>query len=408
MARENCIIIGASHAAAQVAPNLRKDGWDGGISVMGNEYFLPYHRPPLSKAFLTGDKSFDNILIRQPAIYQSTSIRFTLGVQVTGIDRENKQLELDDHEIVPYDKLVLAAGARVRKIPVPGADLQGVFYMREINDVQQIKRYTGTGKKAVIVGGGYIGLETAASLRILGMDVTVIEALPRVMQRVTAPELSSFFTRIHTEEGVNIVTGVGVERFEGEKEVKSVVCGNGDVYDADLVVVGIGIVPNTDLAEAAGLEVNNGIVVDEYCRTSDQDILAAGDCTMHYNPIYDRHIRLESVQNAVDQASVVASTICGDLKPYNALPWFWSDQFDLKLQIAGLSEGYDQVVVRGDIHSGRSLSAFYLKEGRIIAVDAINKPQDFMLGKRFITEKIAVDQDRLADENAPLKELLNN
>jgi 3-phenylpropionate/trans-cinnamate dioxygenase ferredoxin reductase subunit len=406
MSKENCIIVGASHAAAQVAPKLRQGGWQGGISILGNEYFLPYHRPPLSKAFLSGGKSFDDILIRQPAIYKSSNVRIALGVEVTSIDRGNKTLILDDQEVFPYDKLVLTVGARVRRLNIPGIDLPGVFYLRDIDDVQRIKRYAGADRKAVIVGGGYIGLETAASLRQLGMEVTVIEAMPRILQRVTAPEISAFYHRIHTEEGINILTDVGVEAIEGEKDVQSVVCNNGQVYPADLVVVGVGIVPNTELAEEAGLEVDNGIVVDEYCRTSDHDILAAGDCTSHYNPIYDRQIRLESVQNAVDQASVVADTLCGNPKPYNALPWFWSDQFDLKLQIAGLSQGYDQVVVRGDIENSRSFAAFYLKDNKILAVDAVNRPQEFMLGKRLITQGVEVDSSQLEDDSFKLKDLL--
>ena len=406
MAKERCIIVGASHAAAQVAPTLRQQGWEGSIAVIGNEYFLPYHRPPLSKDFLAGKKSIDDILIRQPAVYQKSKIQFILGLNAQGIDRDNKQLLLDDGEHIAYDKLVLTVGARVRKIDIPGSDLRGVFYLRDINDVQQIKSYSGKAKNAVIVGGGYIGLETAASLRKLGMSVTVLEAMPRVLQRVTAPEVSEFYTRVHQEEGVNIVTDAQVAGIKGEKNAESVELKNGDSYPADLVIIGVGVVPNTEIAESAGLEVNNGIVVDEYARTTDHDILAAGDCTSHYNPIYERQLRLESVQNALDQATIAALTICGKPKPYSALPWFWSDQFDLKLQIAGLSQEYDSVVIRGDIEGSRSFAAFYMKGNRILAVDAINRPQEFMLGKRLITEKIEVDADKLRDTEFALKGLL--
>ena len=406
MSKEKCVIVGASHAAAQVAPALRQQGWEGSITIIGNEYFLPYHRPPLSKDFLSGSKNIDNIMIRPPAIYQKSAIRFALGMTVESIDRNKKFLMLEDGHPVPYDKLVLTVGARVRKIDIPGTDLQGVFYLRDLNDVQQIKHFTGQEKKAVIVGGGYIGLETAASLRSLGMDVTVLEAMPRVLQRVTAPEVSEFYARIHQEEGVNIVTDTQVESIDGEKDVEAVVCSDGTRFDADLVIIGVGVIPNTELAESAGLTVDNGIVVDEYARTSDPDVLAAGDCTSHWNPIYQRQIRLESVQNALDQATVAASSICGNLKAYSALPWFWSDQYDLKLQIAGLNQGYTDVVVRGDINSGRSFAAFYLKDDTILAVDAVNSPREFMLGKKLIINKTNVDVRKLRDENIALKELV--
>lgn len=406
MTTQKCIIVGASHAAAQLAPALRQQGWEGSITIIGNEYFLPYHRPPLSKDFLSGAKSLDDLMIRPPATYEKSKIRIVLGATVDKIDRANKQIVLDDGSRADYDKLVLTTGARVRKIPIPGSDLPGVFYLRDINDVQKIKQFTGKAKNAVIIGGGYIGLETGASLRKLGMDVTVLEAMPRILQRVTAPEVSEFYARVHEEEGVKIVTEAQIEGIEGEKDVERVVMKNGDSYPAELVIIGVGVMPNVELAEEAGLKVDNGIAVDEFAQTSDENILAAGDCTSHYNPIYDRNIRLESVQNAVDQSTIAAKTICGKPEAYNALPWFWSDQFDLKLQIAGLSQGYTDVIIRGDIKNSRSFAAFYLKDGQLLAVDAVNKPQEFMIGKRLITGKIAIDATKLADEQIPMKELL--
>lgn len=406
MASNRCIIVGASHAAAQVAPTLRQHGWEGSITIIGNEYFLPYHRPPLSKDFLSGTKSIENIMIRPPAVYEKAGIRFALGTTVDGIDRDNKCLILDDGHPVPYDKLVLTVGARVRKVDIPGIDLEGVFYLRDINDVQQIRHFTDKAKSAVIVGGGYIGLETASSLRKLGMEVTVLEAMPRVLQRVTAPEVSNFYSRIHSEEGVNIVTDTQVEAIVGDNDVEAVVCSDGTRYPADLVVVGVGVIPNTELASSAGLAVDNGIVVDEYARTSDEDILAAGDCTSHFNPIYGRQMRLESVQNAIDQATVAAKTVCGELQSYSALPWFWSDQYDLKLQIAGLNQGYTDVVIRGDIEGSRSFAAFYLRDDKLLAVDAVNRPKEFMLGKKLIAGDIDVDVTLLGDDSVELKEML--
>jgi 3-phenylpropionate/trans-cinnamate dioxygenase ferredoxin reductase subunit len=406
MSKDHCVIVGASHAGAQLAPSLRKAGWEGRITVIGEEPWLPYHRPPLSKAYLADDKSVDDILIRHAPVYEKAGIEFLLGTRVARIDRDARNLQLNNGEGVPYDKLALAVGSRVRTIPIPGVELEGVQYLRTIRDVEEIKRFVSKGGKAVIVGGGYIGLETASALRKLGVEVVVLETMDRVLERVTAPELSAFYTRIHGEEGVKIVTGVSAERISGDTRVRSVHCSDGSSYDADLVIIGIGIVPNTEIAEEAGLEVNNGIVVDEFARTSDHDIVAAGDCTYHYCPTYQRHMRLESVQNATDQAIVAANTTCGALNEYNALPWFWSDQYDLKLQIAGLSQGYDEVVIRGDISRSRSIAAFYLKEGRLIAVDAVNKPQEFMLGKRLILAGAEPERGMLADENVSMKEFL--
>ena len=403
---ETCVIIGASHAAAQLAPTLRQEGWQGRIIIVGDEPYMPYHRPPLSKTFLSGEKSLEDINIRPPIIYEKAEIEFMLNTRIESIDRDNKKLSLDSGGTLEYNKLALTTGSRVRKVDLPGIDLEGVYYLRDVNDVEKIKAYVAAGKKAVIVGGGYIGLETAAVLRKSGMEVSVLEMMERVLQRVTAPEVSAFYDRIHSEEGVNIYCGVGVSAIEGETKVSKVICSDGSEYAADLVVVGVGIVPNVELAEAAGLEVNNGIVVDEFARTSDADIVAAGDCTMHHNALYDRDIRLESVQNATDQARVAALTLCRKEKAYAALPWFWSDQYDLKLQIAGLSQGYDEVIVRGDRENSRSFAAFYLKDGVVISVDAVNKPPEFMVGKRLINGKVKVDKTKLADNSVSMKELI--
>jgi 3-phenylpropionate/trans-cinnamate dioxygenase ferredoxin reductase component len=403
---QTCVIIGASHAAAQLAPTLRQEGWEGRIIVIGDEPYIPYHRPPLSKTFLSGEKALDDIYIRPQIVYEKAEIEFLLNTRVDAIDRERKTLALNNGESLGYDKLALTVGSRVRKVDLPGVELDGIYYLRDANDAEQIKSKVAAGKKAVIVGGGYIGLETAAVLRKLGMQVTVLEMMERVLQRVTAPEVSEFYDRIHKEEGVNICCGIGVSAFEGQGDVEKVICSNGNTFDATLVVVGVGILPNVELAEAAGLQVNNGIVVDEYARTSDADIVAAGDCTFHHNALYDRDIRLESVQNATDQARVAAMTLCGKEKAYDALPWFWSDQYDLKLQIAGLSQGYDEVIVRGDRENSRSFAAFYLKDGVVISVDAVNKAPEFMMGKRLISGKVKVDKVQLADENVSMKELI--
>jgi len=401
----NCLIIGASHAAAQLAPSLRQSGWEGKILVIGDEPHIPYHRPPLSKDFLAGKKQMADIRIRPEEVYQKAGIEFLLGQRVAAVDRDRKRVRLDDGEELPYDQLALTVGSRVRQVDLPGVDFPGVHYLRTAKDVEAIRTRVAVGAHAVIVGGGYIGLETAAVLRSGGMNVTVVEMMERVMQRVTAPEVSAFYTRVHREEGVDIRCNLGVAAFEGQGRVEAVRCGDGTRLPADLVIIGVGIVPNVELARDAGLKVENGIVVDQHARTSDPAIVAAGDCTWHHNPIYDRWLRLESVQNATDQARVAADTLCGKSTPYNALPWFWSDQYDLKLQIAGLSQGYDEVVTRGERDQGRSFAAFYLKQGRVIAVDAVNRPPEFMTGKKLITEARAVDKVRLADAAVPMREL---
>ena len=405
MSNQVCLIIGASHAAAQLATSLRQEGWQGQITMMGDEPYLPYHRPPLSKTFLAGDKEIDDLLIRPASFYDKSAIHFKQG-RVTHIDRQQQKITLNDDTQLNYDKLALCLGARVRRAGLTGENLAGVHYLRNIADIQAIKPYVVQGKRAVIIGGGYIGLETAASLKKLGMDVVVLEMAERVLQRVTAPEMSEFYTRIHQQQGVAIYTQMTVSEIVGEEQVRAVKCADGREFLADLVIIGIGVVPNVELAEQAGLEVNNGIVVDEFGQTNDANIVAAGDCANHFNAIYGRRMRLESVPNASDQAKSAAAAICGVHKPYKSLPWFWSDQYDLKLQIAGLSQGYDQVVIRGDSLNGRSFAAFYLQQGKLIAADCINRPQEFMLSKKIIAENLAIDAARLVDESIPVKELV--
>ena len=402
---ENFIIVGASHAASMLAPSLRQQGWQGRILVVGAEASIPYHRPPLSKDYLAGAKTLDEILIRPAKVYEKSEVEFILNTSVESIDRDNKTVRLSNNETLSYDKLALTVGSKVRKVNLSGVDLDGVFYLRDLRDVERITPYINPGANAVIVGGGYIGLETAAVLNKKGMNVTVLEMMERVLQRVTAPVVSEFYTRIHEEEGVSIRCGVGVSGFQGNGRVAKVLCSDGSGFAADLVIIGVGILPNTALAEAAGLEVDNGIVVNDRAQTSDPDIFAAGDCTNHHNPIYDRRIRLESVQNATDQSRVAAGAACGKEVSYNAVPWFWSEQYDLMLQIAGLSQGYDEIITRGDPGNGRSFAAFYLREGRVIAVDAVNKPQEFMFSKKLIPLQKTVDKKRLADAGTPIKEL---
>ena len=405
MPEQTCVIVGASHAGTQLALSLRQGGWEGRIVLAGDEPVKPYQRPPLSKDVLSGAKSMEQILIRPDAVLENAGIEFMLGRRVETIDRTRKILYLDNGETQDYDKLALTLGAHPSTIPLTGTDKYGVHYLRKLADVEKIRPLIGEGKSAVIIGGGYIGLEAGAVLRQTGMTVTVLEALPRVLQRVTAPVVSTFYQRLHDEEGLWVVTGALVTSIEGEDQVERVHCADGSEIDADLVIIAVGVLPNTELAARAGLDVEDGILVDEFARTSDPDIVAAGDCTRHFNPIYQRRVRLESIQNAMDQAKTAAETLNGDPQPYHALPWFWSEQYDVKLQIAGLSQGYDNVVLRGDPETGRSFAVFYFEGERLLAVDAINRPGEFMIGKKLLMAGARVDKEKLADENIPVKSL---
>lgn len=395
----HAVIVGGSHAAAQLGASLRQAKWKGAITIVCDEPVLPYQRPPLSKGYLAGEKQSDELLLRPAAFYETSDIKVRLGTRVTGIDRTQNRVSLSDGSTLSYSHLALTTGARARRLEIPGHDLEGVGYLRDLNDVDLIRKRVGPDRSAVIIGGGYIGLETAASLRKLGMAVTVLEAMPRVLQRVTTVEVSAFYQRIHTEEGVEIITDARIDSIQGVGEVSGVKLADGRVIPADLVTIGVGVLPNTELAEAAGLSVDNGIVVDRFARTSDHQIVAAGDCTNHYNGFYDKTLRLESVQNASDQAKTAANTLCGNLAEYRALPWFWSDQYGVKLQIAGLSQGFDRVVVRGSTLEGRCFAAFYFKGDRLLAVDAINRPKEFMATKRALTQGMNANPDKVGDES---------
>ena len=403
---DRAIIIGASHTASQLCVSLRQGGWNGEIIIIGDEDIPPYHRPPLSKGFLLDSHSIDDILIRPAQSYADANIELRLGERVTKIDRDTKTVTLTNGVSLSFTKLVIATGARIRKLPISGAELPNVFYLRDSTDVEAIRSKTASAKNAVVIGGGYIGLETAASLRKLGLNVTVLEAMSRILQRVTSPELSGFFRRLHTEEGTKILEDIMASEITNSDDALSVKTKCGQEFPADIVVIGIGVIPNTELAEAAGLTVGNGIEVNAYCQTDDPDIYAAGDVSWHYNPIYERHMRLESVPNTTEQAKVAAAHINGKETPHKALPWFWSDQYDVKLQIAGLIEGYTDIVTRGDVEKGREFALFYFKDDALLAVDAVNAAQSFMMGKMALTKGKGLDKAVVADVSAPLKSAL--
>jgi 3-phenylpropionate/trans-cinnamate dioxygenase ferredoxin reductase subunit len=406
-ASEHYLILGAGQAGAEVAATLRKKGFEGRITLVGEEPQPPYRRPPLSKAFLAGEAEEASLFVLKPEQLAKQRIDFIGGARATAIDRARHAVTLDDGRELHYDKLALTLGGRPRPLPIPGADLANVFLLRNIADVDAIRPNMVEGRRLCIVGGGFIGLEVAAVARKLGLEVTVVETMERVLARVTAPVVSRFFERIHREAGVDVRTGVAVEAFEGGNgSVQRVRLGDGSTLDTDLVIVGIGLIPHVELAEAAGLECDNGIKVDEYARTSDPSIVAAGDCANHPNRFAGGRTRLESVQNAMEQARVAAASMLGEGTAYENIPWFWSDQYELKLQMAGLSKDFDDIVLRGDPESERQFSAFYLREGRLIAADCVARPQDFMFAKKLITTGVAPDVAKLADAEVPLKELI--
>jgi 3-phenylpropionate/trans-cinnamate dioxygenase ferredoxin reductase subunit len=400
-----CIAIaGAGHAAGQAIATLKINKFDGRIVLIGDEPYLPYQRPPLSKKFLAGEIDAERLHFKPASFYDDEQIEVKLETRITGIDRDRHRLSTSSGDEIDYDQLILALGSRERRIPVPGSDLAGVHYLRTITDAERIRARLPTSKRVVIVGAGYIGLEVAAVCRKVGLDVTVIEMTDRVMSRVVSPHVSDFYQLEHTDQGVKLLLSTALTGFEGKKRVKTVVTDKEQAIPADLVVIGAGIVPNIDLAEAAGLEVDGGIVVDDRCRTADPNIFAIGDCTSHPSSIYDRNLRLESVHNALEQAKTAAANLCGIDTRYSQVPWFWSDQYDLKLQIAGLSQGYDEVVLRGE-PADRSFSCAYLRDGVLIAVDAINAPRDFMQAKTLIADRVVCDPQRLADAETALKDL---
>jgi 3-phenylpropionate/trans-cinnamate dioxygenase ferredoxin reductase subunit len=397
------VIIGGGQAGGQTAICLRQNGFEGTITVVGDESYVPYERPPLSKAYLAGDVPEERMFMRPAAFYAEKGIDLQHNKTITRIDRSAKRVHLAGGEVMPYTQLVLATGGRVRRLDCPGADLPGVHYLRNIDDVRGFREKLVAGIKLVIVGGGYIGLEVAAVAIKRGCAVTVLEAQPLVLNRVVAPEMSAFFTDVHRAAGVDIRTSAAVTAIEGNGKVEAVRTNNGRLA-ADVVIVGIGIVPNVELAAEAGLAVDGGIVVDDCARTDDPAIFAAGDCTNHPNAIVGGRVRLESVPNALSQGKTAALAMLGRPEPMVEVPWFWSDQYDLKLQIAGLAQPTDQIIIRGQM-ADRKFSACYLRSGIFVACQAVNTAKDFLQSKKLIAENARPDPARLADSSIALKDL---
>ena len=375
------IIIGAGQCGQKASETLRQLGYDGDLILIGDEPHAPYQRPPLSKAFLKGEMSLERLMLKGPDYFEQSNIDARLSVWVERIDASDKKVLLQGGEAIAYSKLLLATGTRSRRIPVPGTDLQGVHSMRTIADVEAITSELKPDTRIAIIGGGYIGLEVASALRSFKHDVTVIEGMERVLQRVVCPQVSDYFHRLHSANGVAIHVNAVLEAIEGSGRVERIRLRDGQEIGADMVLMAVGAEPVCELAEEAGLTIENGISTDGTCRTSDPDIYAAGDCSSFYSGRYNRHIRLESVQNAIDQGKHAAGAMLGSEEIYDPVPWFWSDQYDTKLQIAGLSQGYDRTEFEGD-EAQNAFAVRYLSGDRLLCVDAVNMPRAHMLARR--------------------------
>ncbi len=400
------VIIGAGQAALECAASLRKDGYEGSIVMLGEESHLPYQRPPLSKAYLMGETDGTRLLFRNLDYFESNNIVLSTSTLVDELDVDAQTVTDGQGIVYSYTDLVIATGARVRPLPVPGSDFGGVHYLRTLADVDNIERDLAAAENVAVIGAGFIGLEFAAVARKLGKNVTVIEAADRVMARAVTEEISQYYEELHRSHGVEIMTGTGVMALEGvDGKLDGVLLSNGDMVKTDMAVVGIGVLPNIELAQAAGVDCDGGIIVDEYGRTNIPHVYAAGDCAVYAHPFADGRIRLESVQNAIDQAKAVASYISGNPASYDAVPWFWSDQYDIKLQMVGLSAGTDTHVLRGKKEDNK-FSIFHFRDGELRAVDSINRPADQMVAKRLLAAKVSPTPEEAADEDFKLKDLL--
>jgi 3-phenylpropionate/trans-cinnamate dioxygenase ferredoxin reductase subunit len=387
---DRVVIAGAGQGGFQTAVSLRLAGYQGAITLIGDEPYLPYQRPPLSKAFMAGKQDIDATALRPEEFYHDHQIDLRMGERVVEIDRSARSVLLASGSRIPFNQLVLAIGARNRVLPVEGAEGDRVCYLRTRDEAVEISRRLDSVESVVIIGGGFIGLEVAATATSLGKRVVVVEAQERLMARVVAPAMSEFFRELHAGHGVEFVLGATVRKIAAEE----IMLGNGTVLRADLIVVGIGVVPNIELAESAGLPVGNGIEVDEQLRTADENIFAIGDCALHPNPYAGGMTRIESVQNSVDQARCVAAAISGRPRRYDSVPWFWTDQFDIRLQMVGLSQGCDEVLTRGAPVS-RKFSVCYFKEDRLIAIDSINRPGDHMAGRKMLASSAVVSREQV-------------
>ncbi len=400
------LIIGAGQAGLSAAAELRKRKYDGAITLLGAEQAAPYQRPPLSKAYLSGELPLDRLWLKPEAWYEKAEVTLKTGVRVSALDRSASEIITAEGDRIGYDKLILATGGEARRLPIPGADLPGVFVLRNLAEADGLSAALQGAKRLVIIGAGYIGLEVAASARKRGLDVTVLEAADRPMARTASALLSGWFGAIHRGYGVDLHVSTPVAAITGDSKATGVELADGEIVEADLVLVAAGLVPSTQLAEAAGLACDTGILVDQQARTEDENIYAIGDVARFELARYGQSLRLESVQNAIEQGKAAAASICGDEVVYDPVPWFWSDQYELKLQIAGLIDGADEMVRRGDPEEGK-FALFHLKKGQLMACEAVNSAPEYMAAQRMIAQGAKPDPARLRDSSVAMRDFLS-
>jgi 3-phenylpropionate/trans-cinnamate dioxygenase ferredoxin reductase component len=397
------LVIGAGHAGVQAVDTLRKEGFTGRLVLVSDEAHLPYQRPPLSKAFLSREKDLTGILLRHASYYPGHDVELKLNVRALNIDSRARSVLLSDGAVITYDRLLLCTGSNSRALSCLGSGHRGVHYLRTVRDAEAILGAIQPTTRVAIAGGGYIGLEAAATLRELGCETVVLEMADRIMNRVVSPAVSAFFYELHRSRGVRVICNTLVERIEGGERVERVICADGSTYEANLLMVGVGSLPNVELALNAGLHCENGIVVDQHCRTSENAIFAAGDCTNFPSQRFGFRVRLESVDNAFEQATVAALNMLNRDATYDRVPWFWSDQFDDKLLIIGMKQGFDQLIVRGN-PADRKFSVCYLRDRELLAVEAVNNAKDYMAARKLIAERTKMNANKLANPEISLKE----
>ena len=402
---ENLLIIGAGQSAIQCISTLKKEGYSGSITLVGEEEHLPYQRPPLSKGFLEDSIGKERLYFKKLEFFTENKVQLYLGLSAEKLEIDNQKVYLSDNSELEFDKLVFATGSRVRYLDFPGSELKSIFYLRDLDDAEAIKKDLETSENLVIIGAGYIGLEAAAIAAKKNKIVTIIEMADRVMNRTVDPQISEYYLNLHKSYGVKFHFNTSLETINKVSDSLEVVCSDGTEVKADSVLIGAGVVPNIELAEEAGIYCDNGIIVDEFGQTNFKNIYACGDCTNHPNKILNKNLRLESVHNAMEQAKTVASSVMNNPMEYSQVPWFWSDQYDHKLQIVGLSGDHDLVTMRGNTNDAKFM-LFYTKDEELIAVDAINNPKEFLISRKLVANKVKIKPNVISDLNTNLNDLI--
>ena len=402
---ENLLIIGAGQSAIQCISTLKKEGYSGSITLVGEEEHLPYQRPPLSKGFLEDSVNKERLYFKKLEFFTENKVQLYLGLSAEKLEIDNQKVYLSDNSVLEFDKLVFATGSRVRLLDFPGSELKSIFYLRDLDDAEAIKKDLETSENLVIIGAGYIGLEAAAIAAKKNKKVTIIEMADRVMNRTVDPQISEYYLNLHESYGVKFHFNTSLETINEVSNSLEVVCSDGTEVKADSVLIGAGVVPNIELAEEAGINCDNGIIVNEFGQTNFKNIYACGDCTNHPNKILNKNLRLESVHNAMEQAKTVASSVMNNPMEYNQVPWFWSDQYDHKLQIVGLSGDHDAVTMRGNVNDAKFM-LFYTKDEELIAVDAINNPKEFLISRKLVANKVKIKPNVISDLNTNLNDLI--